>query len=323
MQIHLDTTHSVGMGDYLCFISLLCNIPDTVVVHCNNNHSTFDRLSYFKRVLNISDDQFELVLVEHSGDFSMPGWPVKLFSKYYNPSSVNIRGQELAIDYENTRHNKGYIGLVCYTTNQMYIDQDNNYIEWKNNQEINLGKENIFPQTRLRPINYYAKIFEFIKSRRYDVITIDSMHTNFEDKVEMMVKHCKAIIGYEGGVAHLAHVLDIPYFMLDWQLPCASTVLGDMHCEIVHQSKSMYVLRNDQELFDWSAEEFDQKIYDVWAMGGNNRFTNGDYRVDFPEGVLDRMNVLDLHDEKILSLGSMFRKDSLGKILKKYYFDIL
>jgi len=323
MQIHLDTTHSVGMGDYLCFISLLCDVPDTIEVHCNNNHSTFDRLSYFKRVLNITNDQFRLVLVEHSGDFSMTGWPVKLFSKYFNPSSVNIRGQDLEIDYENTRDKKGYIGLVCYTTNQMYIDRHNNYIEWNNNQELNLGQENIFPQTRLRPVDYYSKIFEFIKTRRYDVITIDSMHTNFEDKVEMMVKHCKAIIGYEGGVDHLAHMLDIPYFMLDWQLPCPSTVFGDMHCEIVHQSKSMYVLRNDQELFKWSAEEFDQKIYDVWDIGGNNRFTNGTYSLDFPNGIVSRMNVNDQTNNTLLSLRSMFGKNSLGNILKKYYFDNL
>jgi hypothetical protein len=323
MQIHLDTTHSVGMGDYLCFISLLCDIPDTVVVHCNNSHSTFDRLSYFKRVLNITDEQFKLVPADHSGDFSITGWPVKLFSKYYKPSSVNIRGQDLEIDYKNTRDKKGYIGLVCYTTNQMYIDQHNNYIEWDNNQELNLGQENIFPQTRLRPVDYYARIFEFIKTRRYDVITIDSMHTNFEDKVEMMVKHCKAIIGYEGGVAHLAHMLDIPYFMLDWQLPCPSTVFGDMHCEIVHQSKSMYVLRNDQELFNWSAEEFDQKIYDVWNIGGNNRFTNGTYSLDFPNGILSQMNVDDQTNNTLLSLRSMFGKNSLGKILKKYYFDTL
>jgi hypothetical protein len=274
-------------------------------------------------VLNITDSQFKLVLVEENGDFSITGWPVKLFSKYYNPSSVNIRGQDLEIDYENTRQDKGYIGLVCYTTNQMYVDQHSNYIEWTNGQEVNLGQENIFPQSRLRPVNYYARIFEFIKSRRYDIITLDSMHTNFEDKVEMMVKHCRAIIGYEGGIAHLAHMLDIPYFMLDWRLPSRSTIFGDMHCEIVHQSKSMYVLRNDEELFKWNADEFDQKIYNTWANGGNNRFINGDYRIDFPEGILNRMNVLDSHNEKILSLGSMFGTDPLGSILKKYYFDSL
>jgi hypothetical protein len=323
MQIHLDTTHSVGMGDYLCFISLLCDIPDTVVVHCSNNHSTFDRLSYFKRVLNISDDQFELVLVEHNGNFSITGWPVKLFSKYYNPSSVNIRGQDLAIDYENTCNNKGYIGLVCYTTNQMYVDQDNNYIEWTNGQEVNLGQENIFPQSRLRSVNYYARIFEFIKSRRYDVITIDSMHTDFEDKVEMMVKHCKAIIGYEGGVAHLAHMLNIPYFMLDWKLPSRSTIFGDMHCEIVHQSRSMYVLRDDEELFKWNAHEFDQKIYDTWAGRGNNRFANGIYSINFPNGILERMIIQNSTHDEILSMGSMFGTNPLSNILKKYYFDIV
>jgi hypothetical protein len=323
MQIHLNTTHSVGMGDYLCLVSMLCDIPDTVVVHCNNRHSTFDRLSYFKQVLNISDSQFNLVQVEENGDFAITGWPVKLFSKYYNPQSVNIRGQDLEIDYKNTRQDKGYIGLVCYTTNQMYVDQHSNYIEWTNGREVNLGSENIFPQSRLRPVDYYARIFRFIKSRRYDVITLDSMHTNFEDKVEMMVKHCRAIIGYEGGIAHLAHMLDIPYFMLDWRLPSRSTIFGDMHCEIVHQSKSMYVLRDDEELFKWNADEFDQKIYNTWANGGNNRFINGDYRIDFPEGILNRMNVLDSHNEKILSLGSMFGTDPLGSILKKYYFDSL
>ena len=85
----------------------------------------------------------------------------------------------------------------------------------------------------------------------------------------------------------------------------------------------MYVLRNDQELFNWSAEEFDQKIYDVWNIGGNNRFTNGTYSLDFPNGILSQMNVDDQTNNTLLSLRSMFGKNSLGKILKKYYFDTL
>ena len=85
----------------------------------------------------------------------------------------------------------------------------------------------------------------------------------------------------------------------------------------------MYVLRDDEELFKWNADKFDQKIYNTWATGGNNRFINGDYRVDFPAGILNRLNVLDSINEKILSIGSMFGTDPLGSILKKYYFDSL
>ena len=317
MKIHLDTTHSVGLGDYLCLISLLCDVPDTVEVYCNNNWHTFDRLTDFKRVLNIPDSAFKLVQTESNGDFAVLGWPVKLFSKYYNPKSVMIRGQELSLDYENTRDSKGYIGLVCYTTNQSYVDTNGNYIEWDNNLEVNRGCNNVFPQTRLRPVDYYARVFEFIKTRRYDVITIDSMHTNFEDKVEMMAKHCKAIIGYEGGIAHLAHILNIPYFMLDWQHPCPNTIYGDLHCEIVHQSKCLHVLRHDEELFGWTAAEFDQKIYNVFSGYGNNRFVNGEYKIKFKNGLNESTTITGPNGPTVFP--GMFGQDALGQMLSKYY----
>jgi len=281
MQIHLDNTHSVGLGDHLCLISMLCDMKQPVEVLSSNAWNTYTRLESYKRVLNIPDSLFKLTLVETNGTFPVTGWPLKLFSPYYKAETVNINGNELAVnDPKNKKH---CIGLVCYTTNHMFTDADNNYIEWVDNVKVSKGVNDTFPDCKLRPINYYAKLFEYIKTNRYDVMTIDSMDTDFDDKVEMMVRHCKAIVGYEGGIAHLSHMLDIPFFMLNWKLPSPSTNLNDWHCELVHRAKNVHFFKDDEEIFSWDAVEFDHRIHMVKHNYGNNRTMNGDYWLDMPQ----------------------------------------
>jgi hypothetical protein len=317
MKIHLNNNHSVGLGDHLCLISLLCDINDGIEVLSSNNHGIYDRLCYFKRVLHIPDSAFTLKLVDSNGDFDVIGWPLKLFSKYYQPETVTLKGLSLRVDDPN--HPKPAIGLACFTTNYMYLDNNSNYVEWLDGKEVNRGNENVFPQCRLRPASYYARIFEYCKTHRYDVITIDSMHTDLEEKIEMMVKNCKAIIGYEGGMAHLAHILNIPYFMLDWKLPTPNTVFNEWHCELVHQTNSLYVLRDDEELFKWSADEFDKKIHLISRGNGNNRLLNGECRLHF-DSLTSPLTIQNDKGETVFSTDfGMFSDNAVGRLLAKYY----
>lgn len=307
MRIHLDNTHSVGLGDHLCLISLLCDLPEQVEVLCSNAWNTFDRLAEYKRVLNIPDSKFVLIPTDSNGDFPVIGWPAKLFSPYYQ------------VETNRTDKRKPCIGLVCYTTNQMYMDSDYSYIEWENNVPTNKGIKNTFPHCKLRPIDYYARVFEYIKRNRYDVITIDSMDTNFEEKVEMMSKYCEAIIGYEGGIAHLSHMLNIPYFILGWRLPSPSTHLETFHSEIVHMTRNTYFLRDDEELFSWSAEEFDYQINLVRTNHGNNRLLNGECYLEFPRGISGPIEIKDLATHKsVLSTTSILGSGPLTQLLQKY-----
>jgi hypothetical protein len=82
-QIHYDNTNGVGMGDLLCFISLICSAPNPVEILVSNDHGTYDKLTMFKRVLNIPDYRFIVTLKDSVGTFHNYGWPLKLFSDYF------------------------------------------------------------------------------------------------------------------------------------------------------------------------------------------------------------------------------------------------
>jgi hypothetical protein len=301
------------MGDNLCLLSLFASVPDQIELYVDNGNSTLENLINFQTVLNIPEDQIKIIPTTTKGNFNNYGWPLKLFSPYFQAPKLTIRGQDLALD----GHNKGYIGLVCYNGAGEYLDKDRNIMCWDHSELENRGNAtNLWPWCRYRPIDYYARVFEYCKTHYYDVITLESSTTTFEEKLEFMVRHCRAIIGFEGGIAHLAHTVGIPYFMLDWNLPSTSTTNDDYHCEMVHQSPFMYLLK-DEELFSWSRKEFDEKINQVSQGKGNNRFVNGDCKIR-----ISNMNtlILDSQDRVLKTLRKIsFGNDVTGQFLKKYY----
>ena len=315
-QVHYDNTNSVGMGDLLCFVSLICSAPDPIEISVSNEHGTYDMLCTIKRVLNIPNYKFVLKLVEGRGNFPSYGWPLKLFSDYYQTDSVNIFGKDLPV--VGAKPSKGYIGLVCYNGSGNYMTNERHLMQWDHNRLIVATKENEWPQTRYRPISFYTRLFEYCKTHDYDVITLDSGTTLFEEKVELMVKYCKAIIGFEGGIAHLSHMLGIPYFMLDWKWPNNSTRLNDLHCEIVHQSPYMYMLRDDEEIFSWDKDQLNQRICQVESGFGNNRFITGERSFKLESNILGNIQVVDKEGTHILDMGPLYGHNELGKFMQRW-----
>lgn len=315
-QVHYDNTNSVGMGDLLCFVSLICSAPDPVEISVSNDHGTYDTLCTIKRVLNIPNYRFVVRLTNEPGNFPNYGWPLKLFSEYYKPPTVNIFDKELSV--VGAKPSKGYIGLVCYNGSGNYMTDDRSLMQWDHDRLVVASKANEWPQTRYRPISYYTRVFEYCKTHDYDVMVLDSGTTTFEEKVELIVKYCKAVIGFEGGIAHLSHMLGVPYFMLDWKWPNNSTRLNDMHCEIVHQSAHMYLLRDDEELFAWDKNQLNQKIRQVELGFGNNRFCNGELNFKLDPDILGNIQVIDGNDKTVLDMGSLYGKNELGKFMQRW-----
>ena len=323
MEIHLDNSRGLGgLGDMLCILSFLCEIPETVEIKVTNNRKTFDTLTTFKRVLKISDESLIITQTDTEGDclhHGAGGWPIKLLSKYYTTDTVNLFGEDLNIQHAKPR--KGYIGLVCYNSGKDYLDDEGNYYQLESigTDKVLIGSTNNWPQCRYRSIQYYSQVFAFCKTHGYDVINLESETLLFEEKVELMTKYCKAIIGYEGGIAHLAHTLKIPYFMLNWNLPSDSTIYGEFHCELVHQSPYMYLLKDD-ELFKWSPAELELKIDQVKNGSGNNRLVNGHHYLEFENNKINgNISIVKPTGEIAMKLGGMFGYDQIATILEYYY----
>ena len=288
MKIHLDNTHSVGLGDNLCLISVLANTKEKVELHVDNRHDTYDRLCQMKRIFMIPDSNIEIFESNSNGNFRNTGWPLKLHSDYYRPKQVNVNGQILDTATKHPREKRCIAMAAFYDTKP-----ENNNNEW--------------PWCKHRDLDYWSKIFAYIKDLHYDVITVDRHMFDLEHKIEAMVKNCKAINSYEGGMAHLAHMLNIPLLLVDWTYPAPSTNLDRFHCEFVHRSKTMYLLRDDNELLSWSGDEFEKVIHDLRFGMTNNRLVNGDCKLTFTgPGVYGDIRVFNKNNDVVLHTSGLY-----------------
>lgn len=259
ITLTLNNTHSVGLGDNLCLLSSLALLPIKVNLHVSSEHNTFNRLSDYTRILRIPKNKLEIKPFNTRGTFDNSGWPVKLFTDYYKTDVVSVNNQLLRIDKSI---NKRYIAIVTA------FEQDPT------------GR-NEWPWSRNRPLDYWSKIFSWIKSIGYEVITLDDHSYSLESKIEILVKDCQAMISYEGGMAHLAHMLDIPCFIVDWKHPSPSTNFNVFHTDLVHKTNSVYIFRSDEEIFSWNRLAFDLNVTALKQGQGNNRFTSGEFYFDF------------------------------------------
>ena len=272
--VHLNNEYSVGLGDNLCLLSALAVAPKKVHLYVNNDHNTYNRLVQYAKIFRIPKSELEITETLKNGTFPNTGWPVKLFNSYTRPAYVNVNGQVLKIDHEVEKKCVAIAGF--YET----PPSDQNPQEW--------------PWCKRRDLDYWGKIFSWLKSMDYEVITLDRAGFDLENKIEIMVKHCKAIISYEGGMAHLAHMLRLPCFLIDWKLPSPSTTLGEFHCDFVHRSETVYIVRNDEEFFNWDANKFGKIIHNLKNSKSNNRFLQGTHKIFFEkEGLQGNIKVVE------------------------------
>ena len=301
LRINLNNDHSVGLGDNLCLLSELTSIPPPVDLYVNNMHKTFDRLTHYKKIFRIPDPQLQIFPLEDNGDFKNNGWPIKLFSQYYQPKFVSVNGQTIQTRTKSD-NNKKFIAIAGST-----IPDESGLNEW--------------PSCRSRPQEYWNRVYGWIKSMGYEAVSVDYPFADLEDKIEILSKYCCAIISYEGGMAHLSHMLKLPCFLVDWKLPSSSTTLNEFHCDFVHKTDSVYILRNDDDLFSWSGHRFRQELEKLQQGITNNRLVNGECRLQFAgPGIHGEVNVIRNSDNKVLlNSGGIFGNNKASALLNRYY----
>jgi hypothetical protein len=300
-RIHLDNSHSVGLGDNLCLISLLANVKEPVELLVDDRHETYEKLSRYKQIFMIPDSKLTITKSATNGDFKNTGWPLKLTMDYYRAPQVLVNGQILDTVTERDSEKR------CIAVAAFYDDAPED-------------SKNEWPWCKRRDLAYWSEIFAYFKSLHYDVITVDRHMFDLENKIEAMVKNCKAVVSYEGGMAHLAHMLNIPVFLVDWTYPTPSTNLDRFHCEFVHRSKSMYLLRDDRELLSWNEDKFNRVVYELTQGKTNNRLLNGEYRLEFEgPGVYGRIKVKDRQGNTALKINGLYDiKDTASNFIDRH-----
>lgn len=296
IRVDLNNEHSVGLGDNLCFLSAMATLPPHVKLSVTNKHNTYDRLVKYSKIFRIPSMRLEIEKSETEGTFHNTGWPIKIFTDYYKTNIVNANGNLIKIN----PNGKKCIALVTAS-------------------EPDTSGRNEWPWCRNRPPEYWEKVFGWIKSLGYEVITLDHPFFDLETKVELLAKHCAAIITYEGGMAHLAHMMNIPCFIIDWKHPSPSTHLSVFHVDFVHRSNSTYIIRSDDEIFSWDSDTFNKHICDLLDGKSNNRLLNGDFYFKFElESFRGNLQVYNKNGLLCLDCSSIFGSP-YANFLHKYY----
>lgn len=249
-----------GLGTNLSILSFLLNTADNI--NFTTDAKGVEWLTQFKTIFNLSNINIvekENVVFDTFRDMS------KAFDPYFIPGKLTLFGKDYPI--KNTR--KPCIGFACYhNADQVFNAKDfeSNYKGW--------------PRNRQYPIEDWNKIFQLVRESGYDVITFDSRDIDLESKVYLLNEMCDAVISYEGGIAHLAHVLQLPVIMLPVHHP--SNIIDGLEIPLeerdwqflLHLDLKTHFLQTINEIHSWTPDVLVNTIENLKNNSGNNKILN-------------------------------------------------
>lgn len=136
--------------------------------------------------------------------------------------------------------------------------------------------------TRSMPYNKYAtsreyeKLFTLLDRAGYDIITMNQSTVDLEHKIYMLNEMCDLVIGYEGGLHHLAHVLKIPSIIFPWRYcddgapPIPPGNYYEPHRFHADRRTWFVMDEPDREILSWTPQQLQDKINELRQGRGNN-----------------------------------------------------
>jgi len=262
-MLTINTNLARGMGTIIGFLSLLQHYGKEVTFETDAQGFIIliklIRIYGLKNIYPVVQEPIE------NRDWNRLGDLAKMFSPYLSPTNVNLFDKVIP-NPTIQHHRKPCIGFSCFTnSNKAFTDKD-----W-------LEGDRGFPRNRQYSVDEWAKIFKLIKLAGYDIITLDSMRIDIETKMLLLREQCEAVIGYEGGIGHICHTLNIPFIMLPWK---NSVVYNpniyipkdeqDWH-HFLHLDKRTYFLESLSELLSWNTNKLHDIIDSLKEEKGNNK----------------------------------------------------
>lgn len=219
--------------------------PVTAVVE-NADNLVYD----FKRIFQIPDSQLKI----ESGTHGYPDLETDelcTYAPYFYSDKICLFDRE----YSTSRKKKPCVALA------MHHGQG-------------LQDAAGMPYNKFATAQQYKEIFDHVTGLGYDVITMNQLDQTLEQKIYLLNELCEFVIGYEGGLGHLAHVLGIPYLCLPWRLndmghPGQQPGLW-YEAHRFHPDRGTWFLHDTNEFLSWNKQELDQMIDRLHNGGGNN-----------------------------------------------------
>jgi len=246
------TTSAMAVGMSISFLSMLMNSDYNFHIKVDSKKHSLIPL---KKIYNIPDTKLSISVTDDLSDNIF--WELsdvgKLTSPYISPDLINIRDQLIPV---NVKTDKPCVALACYQDYEHLKNYDSTDYNWPNN--------------RYWSVEQYSKIFQLIKNAGYEVITLDNHAISLEDKVHWLNEYCDAVIGYEGGLCHLAHTLQIPTIILPWR-PYESF----LNIDSLHLDTKTYFVREFEEILNWNKFTLQDTIEILKNQVTNNIFYTG------------------------------------------------
>jgi hypothetical protein len=239
-----------GLGIIITQLSFLLAMGRPVrAVVVNSDNLVYD----FKRIFQIPDS----VLTIETGTHGHPDLETDelcTYAPYFRSDSIKLFGTE----YSTARKKKTCVALAMHHNGGL-TDSSGQY-----------G----MPYNKFATADDYNQIFQRLTELGYDVITMNQTSMTAEQKIYALNELCDFVIGYEGGLGHLAHVLGIPYFCLPWRLndmgqPGIQPGLW-YESHRFHPDRRTWFLESVQEFLTWSANDVKAMTDRLYNDGGNN-----------------------------------------------------
>jgi hypothetical protein len=265
------SVQDLALGQTVQFLSLLLHVNDYTMVSTAHERS-YHQLTTFKSVFNIPDDKLVIIYDCFDNDRSDIGSDrCKPVSPYMKPLHLDLFGKNFSID---RNRKKPCVGIAIAKN------------EWELTQLINHGSDFTgFDHRRLYNYDIFEKIMKLVSSCGYDIITL-SADTNLEEKIYLISQLCDCVIGYEGGMMHLAHCFDTPCIVLPWKPEyelddeCYNSQIT--RAEKTHLDRSTYFLSGPDEILGWLPEDLKKVVEQLKNKLGNNKLLNQGFTNKFP-----------------------------------------
>jgi hypothetical protein len=210
-----------------------------------------DNLAYdFKRIFQIPDSQLTIESGTH-GYTDLETDELCTYAPYFHSDNISLFGRE----YSTARKKKYCVTLAMH-------------------HGLGLQLSGGMPYNKFATAEEYNLIFQHITDLGYDVVTMNQSAMSLEQKIYLLNEQSDFVIGYEGGLGHLAHVLRIPYLCLPWRLndmghPGVQPGLR-FESHRFHPDRRTWFLKDTEEFLGWDRQQLQHMIDQLYGQGGNN-----------------------------------------------------
>ena len=246
-----------GLGSTISILSMLLHSGQPITLYAPQSYATIRDL---KRIFNIE----QLTIVDKE-ILDNDIWPLctdksKFFSPYFNVNNLTLFDQQHYI----SKKRKPCIGLATWDLRHEFA-------------------HHAFPYNRLYSREFWSKIFQSLQSAGYDVVTFNTLDVTIEQKIWMLNELCDCVIGYEGGICHLAHLLSVPSIIMPWHHHEDGSVAEPDIFYVPHKlhlDTKTYFVRDEQEIISWTPTDLTTLITKLHNGHGNNVFFNSKLDID-------------------------------------------